>query len=265
MQGRRLRLWLGLLIGVAWASPAAPPARAQGLFARPQPDQWQRLRTAAQVPLEELPPALRADVQKTLERPTLFASGPGESFLCRPELYTWLLDHPDRAVHAWRRLGAACLNITDRGGGRFGWSDGQGSDIVWETVYRNAALRVWYAQGQVKPGPMLPVVPARAVVVMHHTPVRERADGTVMYQQTDVFVHTDSKTAALVTRLMGPSAPRLAEQNISQLQMFFSSLAWYCQRYPDRTEALLRPPGQLPTATQGVIPAVFPDTAPGKN
>jgi hypothetical protein len=158
-------------------------------------------------------------------------------------LYYWFLNHPDRAVTAWRRLGAVCLNITDRGGGRFGWADDQGNDLWWEAVYDGPGVRVWYAQGKVKPSAVLPPVPVRAVVVLRHSRLREQDGGTLMFQQADVFAQTDSRTAALATRLMGPSAPRMAEQGVAQMQLFFSALAWYCQRHPERTAALLAAPG----------------------
>ena len=239
MHCRRLPLCLGLVLGIFWAGGGTCRAQGLSLFSRNRADQWERLRAAAQVPLNQLPPPLREDVRLTVERPTLFTSGPQESFLCRPELYFWLLDHPDKAVGAWRRLGAACLDITDRGGGRFGWADDQGNDLYWDTIYRTDGLRIWYAQGKVRPGPLLPLVPVRAVVILRHGKTRADGDAALMYQQADVFVHTDSKTAALAMRLMGPSAPRMAEQGVAQLEMFFSALAWYCQRYPERTEALL--------------------------
>src|SRR5216110_2924423 len=71
----------------------------------------------------------------TAETPTLFTPGPAETFLGNPALYYWFLDHPDRAVVAWQRLGAAVMPISDRGQGKFGWTDSLGSDVVWETVY----------------------------------------------------------------------------------------------------------------------------------
>jgi hypothetical protein len=49
-----------------------------------------------------------------------------------------------------------------------------------------------------------------------------------------LFLYTDSRAAALVARLMGPQAPRLAEQGLSQLELFFSGPAWYLQQHPDR-------------------------------
>ena len=36
------------------------------------------------------------------------------------------------------------------GQGRFGWADGQGSDLTWLTAYRGPGVRVWYAEGQAK-------------------------------------------------------------------------------------------------------------------
>jgi hypothetical protein len=107
-------------------------------------------------------------------------AAPAEAFACEPAVYYWFLDHPDRAVTAWRRLGAKCLTITDRGGGRFGWADENGSDIVWETVYRTPELRIWYAEGKARPGPLMPLVPVRAVVLLTTVPggapTADRAD-----------------------------------------------------------------------------------------
>src|SRR5262245_5182940 len=125
----RLRpCWLGLLAGVVWAGTARaqPAPRASSTAA-------DKAHAAALVPLNELPPHVREGARLTLEKPTLFSHGPAESFVCDPSVYYWFLDHPDRAVTAWRRLGAKCVSISDRGGGRFGWSDESGGDIVWET------------------------------------------------------------------------------------------------------------------------------------
>src|SRR5207248_10821474 len=111
----------------------------------------------------------QARVQAVLDRPTMTARGPVETFHCRPSVYHWLLDHPDRAAKMWQGLGAQCAAIDDRGGGRFGWKDGQGSDLVWEAVVRSPAQQVWFAEGVVRPGALLPLVTVRAVVVLHIT------------------------------------------------------------------------------------------------
>ena len=99
------------------------------------------------------------------DQPTLTTRGPSEVFSCKPDLYYWFLEHPDQAAIVWKRLGAQCLDVNDRGSGRYGWKDDQGSDIHWDTVYRSPRLRVLYAEGQVRPTPLLPLVPVRAVLI----------------------------------------------------------------------------------------------------
>jgi len=222
----------------------AEPAQAQSWlsFARPSAEKLEQLRVAAQVPLAQLPAALRASVQLVLDRPTLFAHGPDEIFPCRPSQYYWFLDHPDRAMLAWRRLGAKCFPITDRGSGRFGWSDEQGSDLVWQTAFHNTQLRVWYAEGNVRPAPLLPLVPVRAVVILHHAEGEDGTGTAIMNHRAEAFLQTDSTAAVLVTKMLGSSAPRLASEGVAQLQLFFAGLSWYLERHPERTDWLLLVP-----------------------
>jgi hypothetical protein len=221
--------WLGLLAGVLWASLGT--VRAQAPAAPP----WD----AAPVPLEQLPTSVRESVRKTLDRPTFHAHGPAESFLCSPPQYHWFLDHPDRAVVAWRRLGAKCVDIQDRGLGRFGWSDTLGSNISWTTVYRDGHMRVWLAEGRVRPGTLLPYLPVRAVVVLRYSEESDSTGQPFMRHQAELFLHTDSKAAAVAARLIGVSAPRLGEQYVAQLEMFYSALSWYVGQHPEKAEALL--------------------------
>ncbi|MBL8795723.1 MAG: hypothetical protein JNM56_17590 [Planctomycetia bacterium] len=192
------------------------------------------------VPFDALAPEMRERVRSVAEHPTLSACGPQEEFIGRPEVYRWLLDHPDRTAQAWRQLGAPALDITERNEGRFGWTDAQGSDVVWETVHRADGARVWYAEGKVRPHLLLPVVPVKAVVVTQYREYVDRHGAKRMQHQTDLFAQTDSKAAQLIMKVMGPSVPRLTEQCLGQFGLFFSGMSNYLYRHPERTEALLR-------------------------
>jgi hypothetical protein len=243
---------------VLWASPT--PAAAQEAAA----PTWE----TAPVPLDRLPAAVRESVRQTLAQPTFQAHGPAECFICDPRQYHWLLDHPDRAVAAWRRLGAKCVDIQDRGNGRFGWSDTLGSDISWSTVYQDAHMRVWYAEGGVKPGSLVPRLAVRAVVVMRYAEECDQAGQSFMRHQAELALHTDSKTAAVVAKLVGASAPRLGQQYVAQVEMFYSALSWYVGQHPRQAEALLAEgtvvpavPAPQPTPLPTLLPS-YPGRAP---
>jgi hypothetical protein len=238
---------LGLLVGLAC------PAFAIAQSYRPEPLQRTsaetppfRTKTASSmaaaryVPVDSLPPALNDKVRKVLTQPTLVTHAPADEFTGVPKVYRWLMDHPDRAALAWRRLGIPCQPISDQGNGRFAWSDNQGSEIVWFPIADSSAARVWYAEGRVRPGALLPTIPVQAVVVLRHD-YRETETASKIRHEVDVFCHADSRAASLVYRLFGSATDRMAEQAAQQLLMFFGTISQYLAHHPEQTKQLLSP------------------------
>jgi hypothetical protein len=231
---------LARLLGPEGANAQSPATEIpivvdQGRVIRPVA--LMRPRAAPAVPLDAIPAVWREQVAKVVQQPTLTAhAGPEE---VRGRLYDWLLEHPDRATNAWRRLGVPCAPITDLGQGRFGWTDGQGSNIAWRAVARGPELCIWFAEGHARMGNLLPVVPAKAVAVLNYVR-RTGIDGQpYITHEVDIYLQTDSRAAALITRLLGPAAPRLAEQGAEQLLLFFAGLSRYLDVHPDETQTLL--------------------------
>jgi hypothetical protein len=194
----------------------------------------------APIPMQSVAPADREAVKSVFDNSTLSAKSQPETFKGDSDLYLYFLDHPDRAVSAWRRLGAKCVNIQPVGAKQFGYTDEQGSDITWRAVVRQGDLRVWLAEGKVKASPMLPLVPVQAVVVIRHGEVNNPDGSSSLVQQTEIYVHTDSRMAALFMNMMGPSAQRTAEQGLGQFQFFFSGLCQYARQNPENVRALVR-------------------------
>jgi hypothetical protein len=206
----------------------------------------------------------RQRVRAVIEQPTLSARGPLEMFTCQPSMYHWLLDHPDQTVKLWRRLGAKCIDIEDRENGRFAWKEGL-SEVHWDLVRDAPRQRVWYAEGQVKPSLLLPMVSLRAVLVLDFAEGKDGNGQLAVRHQMHLIVHTDSRAVALATRMMGDSAPKMADQFLGQLQMFYAAMAWYLDQHPDKQEKMFAtlqqadPPGTkldtpIPTARVGQTP-----------
>ncbi len=223
---------------LVWAEGVTGPTR----FGRTSEATPFRTRTATSqvaarlVPVEALPAPLNDKVRRTLTQPTLVTRASAQEFRATPAVYEWLVEHPDRAAAAWRRLGVECSPIQERGQGRFGWRDDLGSDVQWWIIARSARARVWYAEGHVKAGPLLPAVPVRSVVVLRHD-LPSAADGFIRHE-IDIFCYADSRAAQLAYRLFGSSADRLAEQAAEQMLTFFSALAQYLNENPEEAQRL---------------------------
>lgn len=235
--GRTLAAALGLAVAAGAAAAPPEPAPVGVMPAAPPP-----AAAPARLVLAEV---VRADVRDAVlavvKKPTIATRGTSDEVTCGPKLYDWLLDHPDRVTLAWRRLKVPAVEITDLGGGRFGWSDGDGSELTWETVGRFPAGRVWYATGKAKASKLAPMVPVRAVAVVSY-PAAAAADGAVTHAPAvQAYLQTDSKAAGLVLRLLGPKADSLAVEGCEQLLFFFTGVARYCHAHPEKAEMLLGP------------------------
>ena len=228
---RRCALWTALFVLL----PGTGAGAGGGLLSLRKKEQ-----PGNDLPLEKLDDRQRQLAKHVLDKPAFIAKGPSETFFCKPQQYQYILDHPDRAVGAWRKLGAKCVTIAAKGEQLFAWSDDQGSEVTWETIHRGKELHIWFAEGKVRPGAVMPLVPLKALVVMRHKEQRNPDGATLVQHQADLYVQTDSKTAAMMTRLLGPASQRLAEQGMGQLQLFFSGLSWYLDRHPDQAEELLK-------------------------
>ncbi len=200
-------------------------------------------RPAAQ-PLDLVAPKYKPAVAAVLSAPTVTAKATELPFRAHPVVYDWLVDHPDRCSVAWRRMSVPCLPITPLGDGRFRFSDDKGTEVTWRQVGKSADCAVWYASGRVNPGKALPTVPVKAVAVLRCPRTVTGDDQVATFEPTVVaHVQTDSKAAAAVLRIIGPAAPRLADQAADQLLLFFSGPSRYLLRHPDEADVLLAPPG----------------------
>jgi hypothetical protein len=225
-----------MLVGVMlWMLSQSIVAPAQEPSARSIP----RAKVALPVSLDSLPATTREPIEKVIQQPTISAVAPLEEFSSNGSMYLWLLDHPNRVSLAWQRLNIGAVDIYATKDGRFAWRDENGSELVWSTVAKSGEGRVWYAEGKVKPGFLLPMVPVKAVAVLRHG-IRKNDDGEPMIRhQVEVFLQTDSKAASLFAKMLGTAAPKMAEQGAEQLLLFFSGIARYVDRNPDKAEFLL--------------------------
>ncbi len=222
-----------------------------------------------ELPVDQIPAQLRDSVRLVLEQPKLASRGTAEVFPCQPEHYHWLLDHPDQAAKVWLKLGAKNLTIADRGNGHFAWTDNIGSEVRWEMIYDTPKMRIWYAEGSVRPAVLLPLLPAKAVLVLRFSRGTDELGRNMMRHQADLYLHSDDKTSAIVIKLFGNSVTKSVEQFVGQVELFFSAMAWYMNKHPEMAQALmtdkaLSAPLEPATLMQPTLPPSAAERSPNR-
>ncbi|MFQ3650308.1 MAG: hypothetical protein SNJ75_08255 [Gemmataceae bacterium] len=200
------------------------------------------------VPPEQLPAEVREAVRLILDAPTLVSKAPAESFLAAPDVYQWLLANPKIAIQLWRLLGAKVSDISEPQPGRYVWRDGQGSEVFWRVIHTAPGVQVWYIEGKAKPNGFLLPAHFRALATLHYR-VSQREDGQCSIRhQVQFHLRCDGKAVALAAKLMGASAPRLAEHYLTQLQVFHGGMAWYLCQDKERARRMLSKIGVISAA-----------------
>jgi hypothetical protein len=170
-----------------------------------------------------------------MDSPSLSVSGKPETFQTDTDVYRWLLDNPTVAITLWRQLGAQVTGVRESPPGHYNWTDGKGSEVVWFTAIKSPTIQVWYIEGKVKPALLLPTSAFKAVCVLAYSESKDARGKTTIRHQAHFHVRCDGRAMALAARVLGSSAPRLGEQYLGQMQLFYGGLSWYlCQ---DRARA----------------------------
>ena len=240
---------LGVLLGgvvtaasVCATPPAVPAASPAPAMPASMPATLPNTAGTVRVNLSDVVGADYRDVvMKVVTKPTISTKATASEVVCTISMYEWLFDHPDRVALAWQRLKVPAVPITDVGNGQFAWTDPNGSAVTWRVVGTFKDGLVWYATGKVKPGPAAPGVPVKAVAILTRTQKAAKNGVASFSTSVQVYIHSDSRAAALAVRLLGSTAPQIAEQGAEQFLEFFNGIAEYVQKNPTKSEALLAP------------------------
>ena len=207
-------------VGSAWPEPALPlppkvPAR-------------ERHR------LEEIVRRAFASTQMTFE-----------PYPVRPEIFEYLLDHPEFASHVTRTLRAARYKIW-RAGDSLWLDDGWGVRGTFAIVYAEPGLRLMHAQGAYQSA--LPDIKGRAVVALAYkfepgAPCRQQVSTTLTS-----FVQIDSGVVRTIGRMGGPLVQKKADREARQLLKVFARVSRAIEDNPADVYARLRDHPDVPRA-----------------
>jgi len=196
----------------------------------------------------QIPPGERAKLQEVAEAASVSARAAGEPFLARPDVFEFLLDHPEFATHVTRALRLARYKIWRSPEGLW-LDDGWGVVGQFSVVYATSGTRVMYARGQYQSG-MLPSIHGQAVVVIEYGVNSTTDHRSLISPAVTGFVKLDSRIFALAGMLAGSVATAKAEKEAKRLVKVFARASRAIEENPTHVHEQVRqradlPPGDL--------------------
>jgi hypothetical protein len=177
------------------------------------------------LPLDELTPEVRQRVIAVVSDPSIYRRLPVEIIDCDPEMYLFLLRHPEVVVNVWDLMGVTKIQMGRTGPFSFTASDGMGTDSTVELVYGSNDTHVFLGQG-VHHGRLFGKPLRGECVLLLKTGYVNTAEGHVhVTNRMDMFLRTDRAALDAIAKTIHPLFGRTIDTNFSQTVQFLERMS----------------------------------------
>ena len=196
------------------------------------------------VPIERLPEPDRRDIEAITASADVSTRVEARAFLARPDVFEYLLDHPDFAAHVARTLQVARYRIWRTPEG-MALDDGWGARGHFRVVYAAEGTRVMLARGHFDKA-LLPPIRGQAVAMIEYR--LEPADGgwSLVRPTVSGYVKLDSRLLAGLLRVASAAAQRKADLEAHRLMKVFAKVSRELQEDPAGVLEQLRRNPEVP-------------------
>jgi hypothetical protein len=177
------------------------------------------------IPLAKLAPEDREKVESVLSNVSVFRRMPVKSVDCDPDMFLFLVRHPDVVVNIWEVFKISRIKLHEIDQGQFEVAETVGADATVEFIYKSPELHVIYGEGTYQ-GPLLTrPVKGRGVLVLKTGYIREANDRYYVTSRLDSFLTIEPAGAELVTKTLSPVLGKTVDNNFVQTLAFVGSLS----------------------------------------
>ena len=188
------------------------------------------------LPLDKLSGELRAKVSRVVSKPTIFRRLPIEVTDCDPNLYLFLVKHPEVVVNIWEVMGISKVTLTRTGEGTYEARDGSGTTGTLTYGYSDHDTQLIYAEGAYE-GPLFSrPLKARCVLLLKSAYMQETNGRYYVTSRLDTFIQIENAGIDLLAKSFHPLVIKSADYNFTETAGFVGTIS--------RT-AELKPQGML--------------------
>jgi hypothetical protein len=190
------------------------------------------------IPFDKLDAESRAKVVSVLRDVSFFRRMPVQVVPCDPDLFLFLVRHPDVIVNIWQVMGVTRIEMQETGPNTFHVVDPAGTKGSAEYLYSDHETQLIYSEGAYE-GPLF-TRPARGrcLMVLKTAYVREPDGRYYITTRVDVFMRMENIGVDLLTKAFSPLVGKVADLNLAYTAGFFASFSRAAEKNPQGARRL---------------------------
>lgn len=177
------------------------------------------------IPFDQLTPDANSRLRSVIDDASYFRRLPTQTVECDPEMYTFLVRHPEVVVNIWDLMGITKVTLERVGEYQLSGNDGAGTTCKMDLVYGSDALHVYQSQGAYQGNLWARELRGRCVVMLHNRATKLPDGSPGMVAWMDAFMKLENVGAELVVKTLGPLVGKTADHNFVECAGFFSQIS----------------------------------------
>jgi hypothetical protein len=211
-------LGLAVLLSCAGSVAAATPTQATSSRAA-------REDAIRSLPVDKLDDSIRAKVTTTVANASIFRRLPIQVIDCDPDLYLFLVRHPEVIVGIWDVMKISNVALARTGPDAFRASDGAGTLCQVKFCYSDHETQVIYAEGSYE-GPLFSrPVRAKCVLILKSGYMQETNGRYYVTSRMDTFIQIDHMGVEILAKTLQPLVHRSADYNFVETASFLGTVS----------------------------------------
>ncbi len=189
------------------------------------------------LPWKQMSPANRQMAQTILNDASIYRRLPTRIIDCDPDLFTFLLQHPEIVIDVWRVMGISQVALNRAPNGVYHGTDGAGTQGTVRYLFSNWGanaqnLAVIYADGAYTGAPFVTPLKAQSIMLLRSSAVRETNGRHYITVRIDSFVRIEQLGIEIIAKTVQPWINRTADQNVIETLTFVSNFSRTAEKNP---------------------------------
>jgi hypothetical protein len=195
------------------------------------------------IPWKQIAEPQRRKLQYVVQNASMYRRLPTRVIDCDPDLFTFLLQHPEVVVDVWQMMGVSRVTLHEVANRSYRADDGAGTtgDVAyfytnWGPAANN--LAVIYADGAYDGKPFLKPLRAKTAIILQSGAVQETNGRNYVTCRVDSFVCIEQMGVELVAKTVQPWINKTADRNFIETLGFVSTFSQTAEKNPQGMQRL---------------------------
>jgi hypothetical protein len=195
------------------------------------------------VPWRSLAPNDRRTTQMIIKNASFYRRLPTRVIDCDPEMFSFLLQHPEVVIDVWRVMGISQVKLEKTSDGAYRGTDGAGTTGTVRFLFSNWGqnaqnIAVVYADGNYVGKPFIAPLKAQSILLLRTGAVQETNGRHYVTVRIDSFVRIEQLGIELIAKTVQPWISKTADHNLIETLSFLSTFSRTAERNPQGMQRL---------------------------